>query len=487
MKRNIKKNMKKNPYREKSPNRFCALLANEWFRCYHSLRFRISLIAVLCVFVIGTVSFVGQWKEQQTEYAQRQEKVKLEEEKRAESLTMVALASRRFGMEPRLSALMDDCEGAVLPTHLTYTAYGVWDFYVQHNLTNPLLERDASISWAFVVTLFLSFIALLLTYDAVCGEKRVGVLAFSLSYPVSRFAFLMAKFVSVVGAVGGMLLCGVLVSLLLCSCLGVAPFGSGGMWAMEVGGFLLFSWLFIALFAALGLLASVLTSRVIVSALTCVFFWLLFLVLIPNSAIFVASRFFPLSRTAEEMEQESQQLEKKFIDEAPTSSWGNRGDEPFFPGHQFRAELYQRICDMEQNQFHSYSNEQFRQYESTRWWLLLSPLAQYKRMNEIWLDGGYQRFRKNWEALHCFQQEFLAWFKAQDAQDPESPHWYNPYESYSTSDKSVTVAEIPFYEEPVVSFSERLLAVWGYVFAMLVTVGLLLALSYLLFRRYDVR
>lgn len=461
------------------------LWGNEWYRCRRSMRFRISLMAVLSVFVMGTVSFVAQWKERREEYAKGQEKLREQEVEQASDLTFMALSWKRYGMEPRLSALIDDSEGSLLPTHMEYNAYEVNDFYVQNNLTNPLVERDTPISWAFIVTLFLSFIALLLSYDAVSGEKRAGTLSFSLSYAVSRFSFLLAKFFSVIVAVGVMLLSGVAVSLLLVFCLGASPFN--GMFGAEVLGFLFFSLLFIALFTSLGLLASVLTRHTIVSALTCVFFWLLFLVLIPNSAIFLANRFFPLSRTAEEVEREILRQQKELHDAAPPLSWGNREREPFYPAHELRAALRQRILDMKLEQQQSYHADMFHQYESTQRLLLFSPFAQYKRMNEIWLDGGYLRFQKNWKQLHCFQKEFLAWFKVKDAQDAESPHWYNSKENLSTSRKPVPVAEIPHYLEPIIRLNERLFAVTGYVLLLLGEVLLLLALAYGVFRRYDVR
>lgn len=97
-----------------------------------------------------------------------------------------------------------------------------------------------------------------------------------------------------------------------------------------------------------------------------------------------------------------------------------------------------------------------RQFEGVRRLTLLSPTVQYERAMEALLGGGHLRFQKNWRDLQAFQLTFLAWFKQKDAEDPESPHWYNPYEDVSTSRKSFDIKEAPRYQERSVPLEERL-------------------------------
>lgn len=118
---------------------------------------------------------------------------------------------------------------------------------------------------------------------------------------------------------------------------------------------------------------------------------------------------------------------------------------------------------------------------------MISPLSQFNRMNEIWLDAGYERFRKNLRELDQFQKEFLVWFKAKDAEDTDSPHWYNPDEDYSTSRKPVAVAEIPRYVEPVPAWADRWRAMYGYIILMAAITALIFLSVYLKFKNYDIR
>ena len=108
-------------------------------------------------------------------------------------------------------------------------------------------------------------------------------------------------------------------------------------------------------------------------------------------------------------------------------------------------------------------------------------------MNEAFLGGGYLRFQKNWNDLHIFQERFLQWFKDIDAKDSGSPHWYNPYEEYSTSKKAVAVDQIPQYQEQIASFGQRFEFISGYLVAMIITIAVLFMACFYFFTRYDVR
>ena len=124
----------------------------------------------------------------------------------------------------------------------------------------------------------------------------------------------------------------------------------------------------------------------------------------------------------------------------------------FYPRHELRARNQSNLMNSDKKYNDAYYLQQFRQFEQTRNFTLLSPIAQFDYMNEAFLGGGYLRFQKNWNDLHAFREQFLQWFKDVDAKDDGSPHWYNPYEDYSTSKKPVAVDQIPQYQEQIASF-----------------------------------
>jgi hypothetical protein len=108
-------------------------------------------------------------------------------------------------------------------------------------------------------------------------------------------------------------------------------------------------------------------------------------------------------------------------------------------------------------------------------------------MNEALVGGGYLRFKKVWKDLHEFQSLFLQFFKNIDANDPDSPHWYNPYEDFSTTKKPVSFEQVPLFEEKIISFKERFSFLFNYLIIIIIYTGVIFFSSFVLFVRYDVR
>ena len=132
-------------------------------------------------------------------------------------------------------------------------------------------------------------------------------------------------------------------------------------------------------------------------------------------------------------------------------------------------------------------NSQFSQFRNTCKLSLISPMFVFQMGDEYILNGGFQRFRKNWNDLHTYQAQFLNWFKAFDAKDQKSPHWFNPYEDYSTSKLKVNIDEVPVFTERTISFTNRLVNGGLYIALLLVYMTIMFFVSFLLLIRYDVR
>ena len=80
---------------------------------------------------------------------------------------------------------------------------------------NPVLPSFAELDWAFIIGLVASLMALLLTYDAVSGERQRGTLRLLMANPIPRDVVLLGKFLAALLSVGIPLLCGLLISLLI--------------------------------------------------------------------------------------------------------------------------------------------------------------------------------------------------------------------------------------------------------------------------------
>jgi ABC-type transport system involved in multi-copper enzyme maturation permease subunit len=463
---------------------FTTLYIREIQGYLYSLRFRISFLIVVLVFTVGTISFLASFDDIDHNYLQYKQTQLAELTERAENISTMATYQNHFIISPRENRIIADCKENVLPNRYIYNAYNVFSFTIRHDSVNPLLKRSDSLTWSFILSMFLSFVTLLFAFDAISGEKEDHTLALVFSNAVPRRTFLLSKLTSIVTVITGMALIGMLFSLIILSASGKVTLNAA--FFLETISFTVTSLLLITLFATFGLFASTLTRYSNISLLISLCFWLFSAVVIPNTSIFWANNLFPIP-TADQIELAIRQEKEDITKNAPEGSWSSAGGNPFYPRHELRANNLTNLLNAEKRHRDAYYQQMFRQFENTRQFTLLSPIAQFDYINEAFLGGGYFRFRKNWDDLHLFQEQFLQWFKDIDAQDTDSPHWYNPHEDFSTSRKPIALDQIPQYQEQNAPFTRRLQFVAGYLATMILTIALLYSTCFYLLVKYDVR
>jgi ABC-type transport system involved in multi-copper enzyme maturation permease subunit len=461
------------------------VLKRELLHNLYSLRFLISLVLLIGMFVAGSYSFVQgralsleKYREAQAQFEEGLKK------DAAAGATNLAVNRRTFSLRPRDNAFMADAKERYLPNAAVFSAWNVFSFENRSGSANPFLKKFDELNWSFITALIASFIALLFTFDAVSGEKETKTLALSLSNPVSRGTLLFAKYLSAILSVMAIVLAGVLVSLLIVLVLdGIALTPA---MAAETTGFLTAAALLVSAFAAFGLLSSVVAPNSNVSLLLALSFWLAFSVVIPNSSLFMAKSLFPI----ESSEAVQKKIDAAFADlnkNAPPGSWASNSDNPFLPQHKLRADLLTKRLEAEKAVRDDYHQAMFRQFERTRLVTALSPASLFEYMSEAAVGGGYVRFRKAWGDLHVYQGQFLSFFKALDAADSNSPHWFNPSENISTTRKPVAVEKAPRFEERPILFSDRIAPVLKYLIISVFYSCAVFLLTYVFFIRYDVR
>jgi len=451
----------------------------------YSLRFQVSFLITMLVFIVGSIGFVKTFDAAQKNYIDYS-KNRTEEIKRLASVSATRLATRRltFNFAPRTNGIMSDCNERELPNKIAYSAFNVFGFEVATGSSNPLLKVSQGLSWSFIVTIILSFLALLFAFDSVSGEKEQLTLALSLCNRISRGTVLFGKFLSIISLLLITEIIGIIISILLIVIFGSVPIDP--RFLIETAGFVILSGLFISCFTAFGMLASVASRNSNVSLMISLSIWLLFVIIIPNNAVFWANKLFPIDH-ADVVDKRKAEGWEELNRNAPPGSWSSHGGNLFYPKHELRARLQMSFLVNDKKFMDAYYSDMMRQFVKTRYFTLLSPVALFDYSNEAFLGGGYLRFRKNWEDLHIFQEQFLQFFKDFDNKDEGSPHWYNPNEDYSTTHLPVAFETVPVYEEQLPSYGQRLDFMKYYLMIMIAYTGIVFFISFVLFVKYDVR
>ncbi len=73
---------------------------------------------------------------------------------------------------------------------------------------NSMLQSFTALDWSFIISVVISFVVILFTFDAISGERERGTLALMLSNSVPRGVILLSKFLGAfIAIVIPMLIC----------------------------------------------------------------------------------------------------------------------------------------------------------------------------------------------------------------------------------------------------------------------------------------
>ena len=174
---------------------------------------------------------------------------------------------------------------------------------------NPLLNSFFSIDFVGIIAIVMSLLAIIFTYDACTREKEDGTLKLLLSNSLSRHKILLGK------ALGASLtllpiigFCYILGALLILHAPDVSL--SAADWGRIILLFLV-SLLYFAVFIFLGLLISAWSKSSITSIVVCLFFWIFFIFMVPNLAVYLAQSLRTI-QSYDNLQYVLQDLDKEF-------------------------------------------------------------------------------------------------------------------------------------------------------------------------------
>ena len=143
------------------------------------------------------------------------------------------------------------------------------------------------IDLTFIVTILVSLMALILSYDAVCGEKEDGTLKLMLANGLSRSKIILGKFAGGMLTLLGPFLLSVAAGMLIIL-LHPRVTWTGSDWG-ALGLIVLGAALYIAVFYLIGILISSIHRSSSSSIMTSLFVWVLLVLVVPNLSPYVAA------------------------------------------------------------------------------------------------------------------------------------------------------------------------------------------------------
>lgn len=236
-----------------------------------SFRFLVSLVLLFVVVTVTALVLTGDYLRRQDEYSQRQAEIER--------------YLRNYAHFNRIGNILQPTQPPIpfqsLIRGLTADVnMGEFD-------DDPLPVMFPLIDLTFIVTILVSLIALILSYDAVCGEKEDGTLKLMLANGLARSKIILAKLVGGVLTLLGPFLvslaAGVLI-ILLHPRINWPAADWDALGLIIVG-----AALYISVFYLIGMLISSVHGSSASSIMTSLFVWVLLVLIVPNLSPYVAS------------------------------------------------------------------------------------------------------------------------------------------------------------------------------------------------------
>ena len=247
------------------------IIAREFLDNILNLRFMIGLVLCVIVTVACVVILSNDYKQELADYNQRVNR-------QDNILSNYANRNRLWGMIPPYKP----------PERFRPLIIGVPSENSESFDDNSLSVLFPTLDFLFIVTIVLSLLAVLFSYDAITGERQSGTLRLVVANSVSRVIILFGK---LIGGTASLLIPFILSLLVGAFYISINPYIQ---W--DVSAWLEFLLLtaasvtFIVLFYLLGLTVSTFSRNSSTSILTSLFIWILFILVIPNMCPYISAQ-----------------------------------------------------------------------------------------------------------------------------------------------------------------------------------------------------
>ena len=452
-----------------------------------SLRFQLGLVVLLLFFAAN--GFIYSWK--MTQQIDEDARIHADVERIYEGTTTVgAAADQRFKIlsEPLGTEFISEAgynwfHDAMWVT-VGWSGGGRGSVRLESlRSTNNWMRRFEMLDWTVIARYVLSFLCVVLAYNAVSGEAESGTLRMVLSNPVSRSTFLLGKLLAHLATVQSGTAVGSLVSLLILSLHGVLDLDLHIAQSYIL--FLVGTSVYVALFLLVGTGISALTRSSASSLVFLVTAWTVLVVVVPQTSYMLAARAVrPAGNLDSQLREYEHQVQEGLIREglfprpvqvaqtdgyALEKRFAQQLDQVFKEGDQIIRAAHQKNR---------------RQYDVARSINLISPGYAFQYAIEALLGAGVERFERFHEQGWRYREALRAFVRERDAADAASPHIL--YLNSFMSSQELAAADIPRFRQPRLSLAESLVAGTAPLLILILEAGLAFMLAFWVFERTEV-
>ena len=459
-----------------------------------SLRFILSLLLVISLFAVSGFVFVKKYWQEIDDYWEQTNKNLSAFGEQSKHLYELSFYRQNIRRKPKPLTFCTEGFEKYLPNHFRFSMFTM-DYPEVKSRINLLISRFIDIDWVFTISLFLSFMAMLFTYDGISGEKEAGTLRLMLASSISRHKVLLGKYFGAMCTMGMSLILGLLINLIIVVSSDVIDIAMKDWFRIFV--IILLSFLYLSTFVLLGMFVSSRTSNSTSSMVILLFVWVGLAILVPSFGRIISNTFHRIPTQAEMNRRQSEAMEQ-IISNALSGKYGKNAasfsPDPNTPTNNppARARLRNAMTDTKNQILEDHLNQMMNQVVVGRYFTRISPVVSYRSACETIIGVGIKRFSSMRRQIKRYQEALADYIRTEDQEDPESLHLIfeegEPARSWGTiSGKPVSFDTVPKFQERDLALRESLkFAIWDIGLLALFNL-VFFAASFVSFLRYDVR
>ena len=429
----------------------------------NSLRFAFTTVLLMALMIVNAIGYLGEYAAQSTAYEKKVSASLDKMRSNADSLYNLltegpgplykipcSLSFCASGGETFIPESADGVGEGLFMTSSRFSISTTWR--MKYPQSNPslwdLMPDYTNVDWGDIISIALSLVAILFTFDAISSEQERGTLRLTLSNSISRGTVLVSKFLAALITISVPFLIAALINLFLLYTSGNIPLGASEWGRLGVIVFIAF--VYVSIFLGLGLLISSRVSSSSTSLTILLLIWTVWIVLLPSTIGALTSGLQP-TMTRNELAARRQSLASAFFDQYD-ELWRK------IPSREIPATeetlLWSKYLTEDAKDNEKLNEEhldaQVNQIQFARSITRISPASSVQYAIESLAGTGFMRHVQFLEQVRRYADEFRTFLIETDRTDPESPHALGPKEG--TSQKPVRFESIPKFEDRI-SFS----------------------------------
>lgn len=180
-----------------------------------------------------------------------------------------------------------------LPDKITTNSKGTWHYENDYGINNPIALLFGKIDFYFIVTIILSLLAFMFTFNSITGEKENGTLRLIAANAVPRYKIILAKIIGSYSVFLISFIVGIISGLVVITLANSMPVLSGD-YLIPILLIILISFLFLFILFNIGILLSIKTKNSGASITASLLIWVLIAVIIPKISPMIAQVVYPI-------------------------------------------------------------------------------------------------------------------------------------------------------------------------------------------------